>query len=130
MCLYLCINMLERELKELKFGYAKKPRNLPAELNAQEVQKIFMCMSGKYSLVTGILNGCGLRVHAALGLCIKNIDFVNKSIYIFRGKGENDRYTLLPQSLVEPIKSQITTVKKCHDKDICEGFGTVSLPLR
>jgi integrase len=122
--------MLEREFKEQKFGYAKKPRNLPTVLNAQEVQKIFMCMSGKYSLVAGVFYGCGLRVHAALGLCIKIIDFVNKSIYIFRGKGGNDRYTLLPQSLVEPIKSQITTAKECHDKDICESFGTVSLPLR
>ena len=112
----------------MKFGYAKKPRNLPTVLNAQEVQKILNCMSGKYWLITGILYGSGLRVHEALRLRVKDIDFVNQSIYVFRGKGGKDRYTLLPQSLAEPIKSQISMAKKCHDKDICEGFGTASLP--
>ena len=121
-------HVLDKELKNMKFGYAKKPRNLPTVLNAQEVQKILKCMSGKYWLITGILYGCGLRVHEALRLRVKDIDFINKSIYIFRGKGGKDRYTLLPQSLVEPIKSQISMAKKCHDKDICEGFGTASLP--
>lgn len=122
-------HVLDKELKNMKFSYAKKPRNLPTVLNAQEVQKILKCMSGKYWLITGILYGCGLRVHEALRLRVKDIDFVNKSIYIFRGKGGKDRYTLLPQSLVEPIKSQIAMAKKCHDKDICEGFGIASLPF-
>jgi integron integrase len=120
--------ILDTELKNLKFGYAKKPRNLPTVLNALEVQKILTCMKGKYWLVTGILYGSGLRVHEALRLRIKDIDFVNKSIFIFRGKGGKDRYTLLPQSLVDLIKCQISTAKKCHDKDVCEGYGTASLP--
>lgn len=121
-------HILDRELKNMKFGYAKKPRNLPTVLNAQEVQKILACMLGKYWLVTGILYGCGLRVHEALRLRVKDIDFVNKSVFIFRGKGGKDRYTLLPQSLAEPIKSQISIAKKCHEKDIYEGFGLASLP--
>ena len=112
----------------MKFGYAKKPRNLPTVLNAQEVQKILNCMSGKYWLITGILYGSGLRVHEVLRLRVKDIDFVNQSIYVFRGKGGKDRYTLLPLSLAEPIKSQISMAKKCHNKDICEGFSTASLP--
>lgn len=121
-------HVLERELKDLKFGYAKKPRNLPTVLNAEEVQKILKCMLGKYWLITAILYGCGLRVHEALRLRIKDIDFVNKSIFIFRGKGGKDRYTLLPESLAKPIKDQISVAKKCHDKDMCEGFGMASLP--
>lgn len=67
-------------------------------------------------------------MHEALRLRVKDIDFVNKSIYIFRSKDGKYRYTLLPQSLVEPIKSQISMAKKCRGKDICEGFGTASLP--
>ena len=30
-------HVLDKELKNMKFGYAKKPRNLPTVLNAQEV---------------------------------------------------------------------------------------------
>lgn len=121
-------HVMDTELKNLKFGYAKKPRNLPTVLNAQEVQKILMCMSGKYWLITGVLYGSGLRVHEALRLRVKDIDFVNKSIFIFRGKGGKDRYTLLPQSLADPIKCQISIANKCHDKDVREGFGMASLP--
>jgi integrase len=55
-------HVLNRDLKNMKFGYAKKLRNLPTVLNAQEVQKILKCMSGKYWLITGILYGSGLRV--------------------------------------------------------------------
>jgi integron integrase len=121
-------HVLDRELKNLKFGYAKKPRNLPTVLNAEEVQKILKCMSGKYWLITAILYGCGLRVHEALRLRVKDIDFINQSIFVFRGKGGKDRYTLLPQSLAESIKNQMVIAKKCHDKDMCEGFGMASLP--
>lgn len=121
-------HLLDTELKDLKFGYAKKPKNLPTVLNAQEVQNILKCMSGKYWLLTGILYGSGLRVHEALRLRIKDIDFENKSIFIFRGKGGKDRYTLLPQSLAEPIQGQISVAKKCHEKDVREGYGMASLP--
>ncbi|MGS2719435.1 integron integrase [Paraglaciecola aestuariivivens] len=121
-------HVLDTELKDLKFGYAKKPRNLPTVLNALEVQKILACLSGKYWLITGILYGCGLRVHEALRLRIKDIDFVNKSIFIFRGKGGKDRYTLLPNCLVKPLQQQIVVAKKCHARDVREGFGLASLP--
>ena len=76
-------HVLETELKELKLGYAKKPRNLTTVLKAEEVQKILKCMLGKYWLITAVLYGGGLRVHEALRLHIKDIDFVNKSIFIF-----------------------------------------------
>ena len=121
-------HILDRELTNLKFGYAKKPRNLPIVLDAQEVQKILTCMSGKYWLITGILYGSGLRVHEALRLRIKDIDFNNKSLFIFRGKGGKDRYTLLPQSLKAPIQQQVAAAKKYHAKDLREGFGMASLP--
>jgi integrase len=104
-------HVLARELKNLKFGYAKKPRNLPTMLNAEEMQKILNCMLGKYWLITAILYGCGLRVLEALRL---------------RGK---DRYTLLPQSLAESIKNQMSIAKKCHDKDMCEGLAWHLFPL-
>ncbi|MBV1882776.1 MAG: tyrosine-type recombinase/integrase [Pseudomonadales bacterium] len=43
-----------------------------------------------------ILYGCGLRVSEALSLRVKDVNFGNHSVFVFRGKGEKDRYTLLP----------------------------------
>ena len=35
------------------------------------------------------------------------IDFHNQSVFIFRGKGAKDRYTLLPQSTQGKLQTQI-----------------------
>lgn len=39
-----------------------------------------------------------------------------------------DRMTLLPYSLIEPLKNQIARVEKVHQKDLAEGLGKTSLP--
>jgi integron integrase len=75
-----------------------------------------------------LLYGCGLRKAELLRLRIKDIDFGGNSIYVFRGKGAKDRMTLLPQSLIEPLKNQINTVENVHHKDLAEGEGKTSLP--
>jgi integrase len=69
-----------------------------------------------------------LRINEALQLRIKDINLADNTLFVFRGKGRKDRYTLLPHSLKFPIESQIQRVKLMHDKDIREGFGLTSLP--
>jgi integrase len=44
------------------------------------------------------------------------------------GKGEKDRVTLLPDSLVEPLADQLEQVRSIHRFDLDEGFGEVELP--
>ncbi len=44
------------------------------------------------------------------------------------GKGENDRVTMLPDVLLEPLRLHLNYVKALHDKDLAAGFGTVYLP--
>ena len=45
-------------------------------------------LSGKYRIIASLLFGAGLRINEALRLRIKDIDFHNKSIFVFRGKGQ------------------------------------------
>jgi integron integrase len=121
-------HVLNTELVDLKYGFSRRPKNLPTVLNASEVRLILNQLKGKYWLITAILYGCGLRINEALHLRIKDIDFVNKTIFVFRGKGGKDRYTLLPDSLVAPLKKQIQRAISYHEKDLNEGFGLASLP--
>jgi hypothetical protein len=44
------------------------------------------------------------------------------------GKGENDRVTLLPESLVEPLKQHLERVRAAHERALKEGYGGVELP--
>ncbi len=62
-------------------------------------------------------------------LRVKDIDFANHQLIIRDGKGENDRSTILPDSLVEPLKNYLEQVKMLHAKDLAKGFGSVYMPF-
>jgi site-specific recombinase XerD len=44
------------------------------------------------------------------------------------GKGGKDRVTMLPESVIEPLKAHLVRVKALHDEDLADGFGDVELP--
>ena len=64
-----------------------------------------------------------------LRLRVKDLDFGNHQIIVRDGKGQNDRATILPDSIVPSLKTQVQDVKVIHDKDLREGFGEVTLPF-
>jgi integrase len=45
-----------------------------------------------------------------------------------REMGEKDRTTMLPEKVIEPLKKHLQTVKKIHEEDLQNGYGTVYLP--
>jgi integron integrase len=85
-------------------------------------------MKGTPKLIVQLLYGSGLRITECLRLRVKDLDFSNRQIIVRDGKGENDRATVLPDSLVPALKSQIELTRLIHQKDLKEGFGEVSLP--
>jgi hypothetical protein len=44
-------------------------------------------------------------------------------------KGANDRSTLLPEILIEPLQFQLKTTQLIHQKDLKEGYGETLLPF-
>ena len=121
-------HVIKKEIVDLNYAYARRPKNLPVVLSPQEVAQILNNQNSPHRLITSILFGGGLRISEALSLRVKDIDFNNRSIFVFRGKGSKDRYTILPQSLIEPLHVQIERVKEIHQQDLSEGFGFTSLP--
>jgi integron integrase len=121
-------HVIKRSFEDLNYEFAKTPKNLPTVLSPEEVAAVMRHIEGIYWLITALLYGSGFRINEALCLRIKDIDFYSKSIFIFRGKGRKDRYTVLPTQLVEPLKQQIEKVKKGHQKDLDEGYGYTSVP--
>ena len=61
-------------------------------------------------------------------LRVKDLDFPNHQIIVRDGKGENDRITMFPDLLLEPLRLQLKKVKIQHDDDLAKGCGTVYLP--
>lgn len=105
-----------------------KPRRVPTVLSKAEAKIVIRQMTGVYRLMAQLMYGSGLRLMEVLRLRVKDLDFENRQIVVRDGKGENDRLTMLPESLIEPLRLQLKQVEAQHQIDLREGFGTVYLP--
>lgn len=121
--------VLQQELGEFpNFARAKKPQTLPIVLSKQEVTGLLKRMEGQTWLVASIMYGGGLRLNEALSLRVQDVDFDRLTINVRQGKGAKDRTTLLPPSLVGPLRIQVAKIERQHRRDLINGFGEVYLP--
>jgi integrase len=59
---------------------------------------------------------------------VKDLDFERLQVNVYEGKGDRDRRTMLPKSLVAPLQQQLDYVRIQHDRAMNDGFGGVELP--
>jgi integron integrase len=57
------------------------------------------------------------------------VDFAYRQILVRDGKGQKDRVTILPQTVIEPLRLHLERVKALHEQDLAAGFGEVYLPF-
>jgi integron integrase len=107
---------------------AKRPRRLPVVLTKEEVKSVLDRMRGTPWLMAMLLYGAGLRLMECCHLRIKDIDFSRNEIVIRAGKGNKDRYTMLPATVKEPLLRHVHFVKHQHEEDLKRGLGRVALP--
>jgi integron integrase len=107
---------------------ASKPGRLPTVLSHAEAMSVIDHMRGVPQLITKLLYGSGLRITECMRLRVKDLDFENHQLVIRDGKGENDRVTILPDSLIPTLKTHLETVQIIHQMDLKAGYGEVFLP--
>ena len=107
---------------------AQRPARLPTVLTRDEAKRLLAQMEGVRWLMAGLLYGAGLRLRECLKLRVKDVDFGYQQILVRDGKGAKDRVTMLPESLVEPLKAQLARSRALHDRDAASGHGEVELP--
>jgi integron integrase len=78
--------------------------------------------------MASLLYGAGLRLMDCIQLRVKDIDFAYNQIVVRDGKGQKDRVVPLPQRLVEPLQQHLAMVKRLHQADLAQGYGTVYMP--
>jgi len=108
--------------------HAKRPARLPVVMSRSEVDAVLSRLEGVWRLMASLLYGSGLRLLECASLRVKDIDFGGGQLLVRRGKGQRDRSTLLPQSLVESLRMQLVVVGQLHEVDLQEGAGCVELP--
>ena len=61
-------------------------------------------------------------------LGVKDLDFERLEIVVRDGKGRRDRQTMLPEGMVEPLRTHLAKVRAQHGADVAAGAGWVELP--
>jgi integron integrase len=107
---------------------ARQPVRVPTVLTRDEVHRLLENLRGSKWLMASLLYGAGLRLRECLKLRVKDIDFGYRQIVVRDGKGAKDRVTMLPSSVVEPLKLHLERVRRLHERDLAAGHGGVALP--
>jgi integron integrase len=107
---------------------AERKVTMPVVLTREEVSRVMAVLEGVPQLIVKLLYGSGLRVLEAVRLRVKDVDFAMKQVTVRSGKGEKDRFTTLPASLIPLLENQLRRVKAYHEQDLAAGHGAVYLP--
>ena len=107
---------------------AKRPKRLPVVLSREEVRHLLNHLRGPYRVIASLLYGSGLRLLEALQLRIKDVDLSTRSLVVRDGKGFKDRVTVIPHSLIAPLRIRVARLREIHDAAVDAGFGGVELP--
>jgi integron integrase len=128
--LFLYCYVLQQELEgPLDAVRAKRSRYLPTVLSKDKVYIILQQVSGVHGLVLKVLYGSGLRLTEGLHLRVKDVDFAQRQIVVRDAKGHESRVTMLPISLIEPLQVHLQQVRRRHERDLSQGYGSVYLPF-
>ncbi len=75
-----------------------------------------------------MIYGTGMRLMECLRLRIKDVDFDHREIIIRDGKGGKDRRTMLPNTLVPPLRDHLRRVRALFEADCRKDIPGVYLP--
>ncbi len=86
--------------------YPKEEKKLPVVLSREEMIRFFAGLQSlKYRAILMTSYGTGLRVSEVIALRVDDIDSQRMLIRVRQGKGRKDRYVLLPDMLLEVLRT-------------------------
>jgi integron integrase len=99
----------------------------PAVLSQVEVRSVIARLGGRFRLIALLLYGSGLRLTEALHLRVKDVDLGRRELTVRGGKGDKDRITVLPESLIGALRETLAAVARQREADRVRGV-VVPLP--
>ena len=107
---------------------SSKKVNTPVVLTRKETADLLASVTGTAQMIAKLIYGSGVRISEAVRLRVHDIDYDMKALTVRSGKGNKDRVTTFPDSLVPLLKNHLAKVKLMHECDLKNGFGSVYLP--
>jgi len=90
---------------------------VPVVLSTAETTRLFSHLKDRYQLAARLQYGAGLRLSELVRLRIKDIDLDRGTVTVRQGKGDKDRTTVLPKSLLRDLGHQIEHARELWQKD-------------
>jgi site-specific recombinase XerD len=92
--------------------FPRQPKRLPVVLSRTELTRFFAAIPNvKHRTVLMTMYAAGLRLVEALHLRVTDVDSARPCLRIAQGKGQQDRYTLLPPTLLHQLRTYWTATR-------------------
>ncbi|WP_420461408.1 tyrosine-type recombinase/integrase [Neolewinella sp.] len=83
----------------------RKEKRLPQVLSVEEVRRLLASVTNlKHRCVLKVIYGGGLRLGEVCNLRLTDLNYDRMQIFVHGGKGNKDRYTTLPRSLIAELE--------------------------
>lgn len=128
--LFLYREVLETDLPWLDgITRAKKPRKLPTVLTREEIRRFLARLpDNTEGLLARLLYGTGMRLMEGVRLRVKDLDLATRQITVRDGKGAKDRVTVVPDTLIAPLRAHLEWRKAVFAEDERLERSAVFLP--
>ena len=107
--------VLDYPINQKQIPMLKGKRRLPKILSEEELNVFFNeCENYEYKTIFMLIYGSGLRISEATNLRIEDVDSKNMRLFVRNGKGERERYTVLPKASLEMLRKYYRMYKPNH----------------
>ena len=127
--LFLYRHVLGMELPWLdNVTRATHVKRLPVVLSRAEVRSLLARLDGTSWLIASLLYGSGLRLMEGMRLRVKDLALERGELIVREGKGGKDRVTMLPGTLVTPLRAHLARLRAWFEEERRRDQPGVSLP--
>ena len=104
--------MLKQPEKTRDIPRPPKRRKLPNVMSKEEVALVLQKIENlKHKTIVALMYACGLRVGEVVKLKVGDLNFDKKRLFVKSGKGDKDRYTILPEKIISLLKIYLPAYK-------------------
>ncbi|BET65465.1 class 1 integron integrase IntI1 [Opitutales bacterium ASA1] len=125
---FLMQEALGRQVERMEFRRSTRGRRVPTVLSREECGRVFEGMTGTSRLMAELMYGSGLRLMELLRLRVHHLDLERGQLRVLAGKGDKDRVTVLPGSLVGRLREHVGRLRKLFTQDRKDALPGVWMP--
>ena len=131
--LFLYRDVIKLDIGSFDAVRARRPKRVPVVLSQDEVGQLLRAIDAiptaePYGIMARLLYGAGLRLMECCRLRMKDVDLCRGQLTIRSGKGDKDRYVMLPVAIQAAVGQQMQWRRTLHEQDLARGYGRVEMP--